>query len=104
MDNRPIIMTSTSGRQRTITSADNGKTVSTGSMSTISTITAQWNTPAIPPAGVLTFTVDGEAGEGDNTIDLGAGQRTLVCSAALAFVDITVTGLPEGVTVLLYFR
>lgn len=96
-------MASINGDQISIDSRDNGKTVPTGILSSFTAVSAKWNDASISPAGTLTFTVDGEAGE-NNVMDLGAGQRTIMCNTPLAFVDVAVTGLPAGAVVTLYLR
>lgn len=96
-------MASINGDQITIDSKDNGQSISTGILSGFTSISAKWNDDSIAPAGALTFTVDGETGE-NNVMDLGAGQRTILCNTPLAFVDVAVSGLPQDAAVTLYFR
>lgn len=97
MDQIPFV------NQHQVTLKQNG-VFRTPPQSAFTSITAQWRSDSIPPAGTLTFAVDGDVGTGGNTIDLGAGQRTLNSNTPLAFVDITVSGLPAGAAVTLYFR
>ncbi len=67
------------------------------------TVTAIWATDAVPPAGTLTFSVDGDPGQ-NNVLDLSGGKRTMAANGFPAVVDVDVTGLPAGGTVNLLFR
>ncbi len=97
-------MANINGNQITIDSRDNGTTISTPVMDSFTGISARWNDNSITPAGTLTFTVDGDAGEGGNVINLGAGTRAIVSNTPMAVVDVAVSGLPVGGAVTLYFR
>ena len=97
-------MRTVTGDTMTITSKDNGKTKLTEGIFAFNSVTAKWKDYSITPAGTLTFTVDGDAGEGGNVIDLGTGQRIITSNTRLAFAEITVSGLPEKAAVILYFR
>lgn len=59
------------------------------------TFAARWKSPQIPPAGVLTLSVDGDGGE-NNVKDLSSGNRCWECNMRPPFVDIDVTGWPNG--------
>ena len=72
-------------------------------------ITVKWNAEGMTPAGLLTFSVDGDPGEGVGVIDLSAsgeaGSRTLKTTGyVFPFLDIDVSGLPEGGSFILYIN
>jgi hypothetical protein len=75
-----------------------------GPYTAFSSITARWISEDTPPGGVLTFTVDHDPFGGQNSLDLGAGERVVMSTMKLAFIDIDVAGFPDGGIVQLYFR
>lgn len=88
-----------------ITGDDNGSTVTflLGDKAG-GAIQARWNADnAAAPAGTLTPSFDGDPGDPAGVIDLGAGNRMLLCTAPFDSVDIAVSGLPAGATVTVSF-
>ena len=66
------------------------------------TVNAEWITPGITPAGVLTFSVNGDPGDPSGVMDLSTPTRVLsVGEARLSHIDITLSGLPAGGAVVL---
>jgi hypothetical protein len=55
---------------------------------------AAWEVESVPPAGVVSLSFDGNPAVG--AFDLAAGENVQTCSSALPFLDLDVTGLPEG--------
>ena len=75
-----------------------------GSTSGFTSITAEWITDNVAPAGVFTFTVNGDPGNSGNSIDISTAQRCIVSNIKLPIVDMVVTGFPSGGACKLHFR
>lgn len=85
-----------------LTSENNGKTVRVlYAWDGLSVVWADSN-PA-SPAGRLEISIDGDDLGGNNTIDLGAGERAIDVSKRRAFADICPSGIPSGCEVHVYF-
>lgn len=81
-----------------------------GDMESFSSISAMWDGNGISPAGILSFSVDGDPGQNSElgVINLGLsgqpGCRTASSNMNFAFVDVEVAALPAGGQVMLYLR
>ena len=66
------------------------------------TISAEWVASGITPAGVFTFSVNGDPGDPPGILNLSSSARVLSVGAArLSHIDINVSGLPKGGAVIL---
>lgn len=78
---------------------DNGTDIKITSPTPFTTMTFNVHGTA---AGQFTFTVDGDAGAGENIVDLSTNIRTLVSNASLHFVNVSVRDIPVGSVITLY--
>ena len=61
-----------------------------------------WDGQGIVPAGQVKLSVDGDAGKEPWLIDLAAWQRGIGLNMRVPLIDVEVTGLPEGGSLILY--
>lgn len=65
------------------------------------TLTVEWRSPSVSPAGILTFSIDGDPGE-NNVKDLSEPGRVWVTNGRPPFFDLDVSGLPPAGCFALY--
>lgn len=70
----------------------------------MSDFSAVWETEGMEPAGVLAFSFADNPGNPPGTLNLANGDNAFCYNMCVPFVDVHVTGLPEGGQVVLYCR
>jgi hypothetical protein len=62
-----------------------------------------WTSDTVDPAGVLTFSHDGDPGDPQPVIDLGQNQTAFGLKGKVRFIDFEVANFPDGGSLTLYF-